>query len=175
MNGIQFVLRWVVAIPAGLGAAILVMFPVHWGILLLYFFVGSDPDAFVTVVGDDGEVRGCGLMGLTCYVSPDTLERLAQTFVAPFVTLTVVGRVVPSQRFYAVGVLFVIYLIFFGAVMGMSAFASGEPLYGRIGFAGYSGWGWLEFVAALVLGVSGAVASLTGPFQDWRRTRTQRM
>ena len=171
MTLVLLALRWVIAVPAGLAASVLVMFPVHWGILLLYSLTGSSPETLVTFVGDDGEVRGCGLMGLTCLVSAESLERVAQAFVTPFVTLTVVARLVPTQKFYAVAALCVLYLVVFGAIMGLAVVTGGGPMVGRVGFEGYSGWRWLEFVAVVAIGISGAVAPFYRQLQTWRDTR----
>ena len=117
------------------------------------------------------EVRGCGLMGLTCLVSAESLERVAQAFVTPFITLTVVARLVPTQKFYAVGALCVLYLVVLGATMGLAAVTGGGPIVGRVGFEGYSGWRWLEFVAVIAVGVSGAVVPFYRQLQTWRDTR----
>ncbi|MFH1140884.1 MAG: hypothetical protein V1724_04275 [Chloroflexota bacterium] len=161
ISPIGVALRWVIALPAGLVAALLLMFPVHWAILLVYYFSGSNADSMITTVSPAGEEKGCGLMGLTCFVSMESMERLAQAFVVPFVTLTVVGKVVPSHKFYAVAALFVIYLLVFGGFITL-ALTNGA----------YSGWGWLELAAVLALGVSGSVGAVYGQFQDWKESRS---
>lgn len=162
------VARWIVALPAGLVSALLVMFPVHWAIMIIYAG-GGNPDSMISVVDADGVERGCNL--LTCAVSAESLERMAQAFVTPFVTLTVVARIVPSHRFQALAVLFVLYLVFFIGVLGLSVATGGGPLVGRVGFEGYSGWRWLEFVAVVAIGISGAVAPFYRQLQTWRDTR----
>ena len=141
-------LRWLFAIPIGLVASLLVMFPVHWGLIFFWFFTGS-ADSMVSSIGEDGVERGCGLMGLTCFVPIESAERIAQAFVTPAVTLITVSWVFPSHRLYGVGVLAVVYLVLLGSIFTLAA-ASG----------GYVGWQWLEFVAALVLGPVGALVGL---------------
>ena len=63
---VRYWLRWAAVLPSGLLAAFFVMFPLHWGILLIYA-VGGSPDGMVTQIDEvTGEVRGCAFMGLTC-------------------------------------------------------------------------------------------------------------
>lgn len=152
--------RWVIALPAGLVAALLVMFPVHWGIMLFYYFSGSNPDSMIQKVGADGEEIGCGFFGLTCVVPPESLERIAQAFVTPYVTISVVARIAPSHKFYAVAALFIVYLLYFGGMITL-ALTNGA----------YSGWGWLELAAVLAVGVSGSVGAVYGQFQGWKESR----
>lgn len=148
-------MRWLVALPAGLIAALLVMFPVHWGVVLLYATSRNDPDAMIQRTKPSGEIDTCGF--ITCFVSAESLERAVQAFVVPFVTLLVVGRIVPSRQFKAVFALFVAYLLVLGAILMKSA-TSGA----------YAGWGWLEFAAVIALGVTGAASALFWKFRDWR-------
>ena len=147
--------RWVVALPAGLLAAAAIMFPVHWVIIYVYSWSGTNPDSMIQRVGADGENEGCNFV--TCFVPAESTERIVQAFVIPFVTLQIVARIVPSHAFHAVFLLFVVYLLVLGGVMVTGA-TNGA----------YSGWRWLELAAAVLLGVTGALSALYGQFQNWR-------
>ena len=148
-------IRWFIALPAGLLAAAAIMFPVHWVIMYFYSWSGTNPDAIIQSVGADGEYRGCNFV--TCLVPAESLERIIQAFVMPYVTMLVIARIVPSHKFYAVFSFFVVYLLVLGGV----------TVRGSTNGA-YTGWGWLELAAVVALGVTGALSVLYGQFQTWR-------
>ena len=147
MTGVGRILRWIFALPAGLIAAGLLMFPIHWMIVLFYYFAGRNPDAMIQKIGPDGLARSCNF--ITCFVPVESLERIVQAFVVPFITLLTVGRIVPSRKFEAVFALFVVYLLILGALFTRSA-STGA----------YSGWGWLELAAAVLFGITGSILAL---------------
>ena len=69
--------RWVAVLPGAVLAALIVMFPIHWVILLTYGIGGN------IIVG---------------FLGVDTAERLVVAFVTPFVIVRVGARISPSRR-----------------------------------------------------------------------------
>jgi hypothetical protein len=70
------ILRWIAVLPAGIFSALLVMFPIHWLIGLMYY----------------GEKPFLGLL------SADTLERLIIAFTTPFFAILAGAWTAPERR-----------------------------------------------------------------------------
>ena len=71
------ILRWIAVIPAGLIAAVLVMFPIHWLIMIIAKF---GDNLFFTLL------------------SSETLERLVIAFTTPFFVIYVGTWTAPTHR-----------------------------------------------------------------------------
>lgn len=98
-------LRWIAALPGGLLAAILAMFPAHWLLMLLYYLksLPSD-DAFMTKDG-----RPVPFFGIPF----ETMERSVMAALVPIVFILVGTWIVPSRKWtaaVALGVLWVILM-----------------------------------------------------------------
>lgn len=71
------IVRWIAVLPAGIIAAAIVTFPLHWLITLMYY----------------GEKPYWGLL------TAETLERLAMAFTTPFIIIYVGAWTAPTRRF----------------------------------------------------------------------------
>ncbi|MCL0055284.1 hypothetical protein M1N56_05360 [Dehalococcoidia bacterium] len=143
---IKFIVRWIIALPAGLIAAMLVMFPVHWALEILYSTSGETLGLVSGKVGPDGEVARCGLT--TCFISIETLERMIQALIVPYVTLAVVAKVVPHLKFFVVTVLCALYVLGVFAYFSWLISGGGQRIVGNTEY-GYSGWEWIEAVVVI--------------------------
>ena len=72
------------------------------------------------------------------------------------------GRIAPKYKFRTAGLLMIVWIITIGAIFSQGA-TSGA----------YSEWEWVEFAAAIVLGISGALTALYVIYlhvgQDWHQ------
>jgi hypothetical protein len=71
------IVRWIVVFPAGIAAAVLVMFPIHWLIVMIAAF---------------GDTPFLGLL------SARTVEHLASAFTAPFFIIYVGVLTAPTHK-----------------------------------------------------------------------------
>lgn len=71
------ILRWIAVFPAGVAAAVLVMFPIHWLVMIAFSF---------------GEAPLFGLL------SAKTVEQLAIAFSTPFFIICVGAWTAPAHR-----------------------------------------------------------------------------
>ena len=137
-------LRWVLFAPAGLLAGLLVLFPIHW-VVLLATSGGSD----------DGS--GLALSELP----PETLERGATALLVPMTIIFVASQVAPTHKTYVAGVLAVGWALLLGVVLTVAA-QSGS----------YQGSAdWAEFVAVVTLGVTGTLVGFFTAYQEEQSAR----
>ena len=107
-NGFPNVVRWIAIIPAGLAVAVLVMFPVHW-LIVITAALGDNP-----------------FLGL---LSAETAERLANAFTSPFFFIYIGARIAPTHR----GVTSIVLAIIMALIMGgvyVLAFTGGPMFRG---------------------------------------------
>jgi hypothetical protein len=83
-------LRWIAVLPAALLAAIIVMFPVHWGVQGLRYYEGEDNS----------------FMGIPL----DTLERFADVFFVPYAFLFVGSYVAPRFKLITTIILLIVLI-----------------------------------------------------------------
>ena len=81
------VFRWIAVVPGAFLAAIAVTFPWHWVVLFYASFVGKF----------EGE-EFLGLGTLVRIVGPETVERLGQGFIVPFVMIVIAAKVAPRYK-----------------------------------------------------------------------------
>ena len=81
------IIRWLAVAPGSVIAALLVLFPVHWGVLLIEYF-GTEID-------DDGMVI---VTNPIAAIPPDTLEYLANGFITPFVVVAGAAYIAPNRK-----------------------------------------------------------------------------
>ena len=156
-RGLRYWLRWIAVLPGGVVAALLVTFPLHWAILLIYA-IGGSPDASITQVDEFGEERGCALMGLTCFVSAETLERLGMSFIVPYLIIFAGAWVAPSQRMIAGIAMAILVALGLGSVY---TFSFSAPQFG------YSGWESLHYGATPALNLLAVGLALFTVWQKW--------
>ncbi len=100
MNPSTQILQWLGVLPAGLIAALLISFPVHWVVMLIQA-VDRPDDAVITIGGK----------GLLAAIPPETLERFAQALLASFAIVAAGAWIAPRCKFRTAIVLAVAVLI----------------------------------------------------------------
>ena len=133
--------RWLAVLPAALLSVVVVSFPVHWAVLMVTS--GSS---------DDGSL---GISDLP----PETLERLAVAFFAPLALVVVGAKVAPAYKLQTAVVLIILLAM---------ALSAGVTYVASNGNFDYEGWGWLEFVAVVVLWVGGVISGVYYVYQEER-------
>jgi hypothetical protein len=123
------IVRWVVALPGGIVAAILVTFPVHWAVLIITSLGSSEDDSLS--IAD---------------LPADTLERYATAFFIPLTLIYATSRIAPRYRVYVAGILSLVWAMLIGVALVLAA-----------NRGAYSDWTWLEFAAAVVVGFAGII------------------
>ncbi len=136
-----YILRWIAVFPGALLFAVLAMFPIHWGVMLIQTFRGADDDAFITVDGKNP-------LALSA-IPPDVLERFGYAFFTPFVLISAAAWIAPRFKFPAGIGLAILWGIFFGCAVTY-IMSRGQP----------SGWQWLHFALTCLLAVAGVVSGL---------------
>ena len=102
------IVRWIAVVPAGLAAAVLVTFPIHWLIVITAAF---------------GDSSFWGLL------SAETVERLAMAFTTPFFVIYVGTWTAPTHRGETSIVLAIITALILGGVYVL-AFTGGPRFSG---------------------------------------------
>lgn len=133
----RFWLRWPAVLPAAILAAVLVIFPAHWAVLLITS--GSNED------------ESLGLSDLP----PETLERLAVAFFVPLTLVTVGAKVAPTYKLYTAALLALLYAMGLGAALTYAG-TSGS----------YEGSLWLEFAGVGLLGFVGVASAVYYVYQE---------
>ena len=132
MTNPVFWLRWLAVLPAGIFAAAVILFPVHWMVLL----VTSGEEEF-------------GLSSLP----PETLERYVTAFATPASLIYFGSWVAPSYRLQTSVFLAILLAAGLGGIYVFSATTGGSY---------FSGWDWINFVIAIVLNFAGIVTGILG-------------
>ena len=126
------VLRWIAVVPAGLAAGILVMFPIHW-FLILWATIGDAP-----------------FFGLLSAEGIEHIERLIIAFTSPFFIIYVGALTAPTHHKETGIALAVFTALILG---GVYVFAfTGSPYL--------MGWNSLYFGATPVLNLAGIATAL---------------
>ncbi len=102
-------LRWLAAVPGGLVAAILAMFPAHWLLMLLYYLksLPSD-DAFMTKDG-----RPVPFFGIPF----ETMERCVMATLIPIVFIFVGTWIAPARKWTTAVVFGVLWILLMTVVI----------------------------------------------------------
>ena len=74
------VLRWIAVVPAGIATAVLIMFPIHW-FLILWVNIGDAP-----------------LFGLISVETLEHIERLIIAFTTPFFIIYIGALIAPTHH-----------------------------------------------------------------------------
>ena len=133
------ILRWLAILPGGLLCALIVAFPIHWGVGLIQLFGMSSENSFVSI-GDKIPLAA---------IPPEMLERFGYAFFTPLIMIVSGAHIAPRFKFQTGIALAVLWGIIF--VAGMTFVISQGQ---------YSGWGWLRFAITCVLGIAGVCLGL---------------
>ena len=130
--------RYIIAVPAGAIAGLLIMFPVHWVIL---FFNWCKPGDYGVIT--DGQCAEAFPWGL---INPETLERLVQGAVIPFTIIYIGSKIIPnSSKWIPIWLGVIAYGIIWLGYVGMWSQAKNPAVIG------YSGWMWIELVLLVLI------------------------
>jgi len=128
------VLRWLGIIPGAFLCTLLVMFPIHWVVMLIQLFGRSREGDFISIDGKNPLAA----------IPPEMLERFGYALFTPFVIIIVGAKIAPKFKFPTGIALAVLWGVLFGAAISL-AISKGQ----------YEGWGWLRFAITCVLGIAG--------------------
>jgi len=133
------ILRWFAVLPGAFLCALVVEFPIHWVVMLIQLFGGSNDDSVISV---DGKIP-------LAAIPPEMLERFGYAFFTPVVIIVFGTKIAPSFKMQTGIALAILWGIFFGA--GMTFLISQGH---------YSGSSWLRFAITCVLGIAGVSVGL---------------
>ena len=125
-------LRWIAAVPAGIIAAVLIMFPIHW-FLILWVNIGDAP-----------------LFGLISAETIEHIERLIIAFTTPFFIIYIGTLIVPTYH-KETGVALAIFTALILGGLYVFAF-TGSPYL--------TNWNSIYFGATPVLNLAGIATAL---------------
>jgi len=128
-------LQWAAVLPAAILAALLVLFPIHWMVLIVTSSYSADEDS------------GLSLASLP----PETLEHLAMALFVPMAFVVAGAKVAPRYKLQTAVVLIVLLAVV------MSASTTYVASNGQLD---YQGSGWLEFAALFPLWAGGLIAGV---------------
>ncbi len=146
------VLRWIAVIPVGITIAVLIMFPIHW-ILLIWVNVGDAP-----------------LFGLITNETIEHIERLIIAFTIPFVIIYVGALIAPTHHMETGITLAIITALALGTVYTFAV----------TGNAYLIGWKSFYFGATPVLNLTGIAIplyKLRSRYQSplWLKNKSERL
>ncbi len=157
MPQMKWLIRLAISIPSGLVAAVLITFPVHWGVTM------------VTACNEDGLIideSGCS-RSLWSLIDAETLERVAYSAAVPAAFVYVACAVMPVRKLWMPSLVAALWVAFFGLVTSFSVLDSGLQL-------DYSGLGWLELFVVAVLNIAVPIALAVSISRSWK-TELRRM
>jgi len=100
------VLRWILVLPGAFLAVILILFPWHWLLLIIFALVSSpSPDAIISA-------KDCSTSFLFCFLEIETVERLGYGFITPLSFIVASSYIAPSKKI-TVGKAFAILMALF--------------------------------------------------------------
>ena len=108
----NYVLRWVAVLPGALICVFLVLYPIHWFVMLQYTN-NADYDA----------------SDLKVILNPQTLELLMRAFLSPFILITVGAKIAPKFKFQTAIVLAIVLGVFYGVAATIVVGDIQEGLY----------------------------------------------
>ena len=86
------VLRWILVMPGALLAAILILFPLHWLLLIIFALASSpSPDAIIST-------KDCSTSFIFCFLEIETVERLGYGFITPLTIIVASSYIAPSKK-----------------------------------------------------------------------------
>jgi len=131
-------IRWILVLPVSLVSSILIMFPIHWAVMLI---------RFTHKRGDTFEVDG--LIDFMACISPEMLERFGYALFVPMVLIITGAEIAPKFKFQTG----IAIAILFGTMIG---FFSGTVVSGNIRVD----MSWLRWVITVILWIAGISCGL---------------
>jgi uncharacterized membrane protein YeaQ/YmgE (transglycosylase-associated protein family) len=136
------ILRWFAVLPGSIICAILVMFPIHWAVMLIQFSCKE---------GDTINVEG--LMGLLACIPPEMLERFGYALFVPITLIITGAKIAPKYKFQTGIAMAIFWGLLFGCATGMVV-------------AKHTNMGWFRYTITFALGVTGCVLGLLQVYKD---------
>jgi hypothetical protein len=148
------ILRWIAVLPGALLAVVVVLFPIHWTVMLVQH-LGTSSD-------DSGSGSPLSLWYYLAKIEPEALELFGNALVAPFVLISVGARIAPKFRFFTGIALAVTLGVFYGVA---ATYIAGDISDGL-----YTPERWLRLAITVCLQIGGVV---TGLFQARKVEKSQ--
>jgi hypothetical protein len=133
-------LRWILVLPGSLVSAILIMFPIHWAVMLIQFTYKK---------GDTIDVEG--LYGLLACIPPEMLERFGEALFVPMILIITAVKIAPRFKFQTG----IAIAILWGTLCG---FSIGVILLGKTHLR--IDMSWLRWVITITLWIAGYACGL---------------
>jgi len=146
------VVRWFAVLPGSIICAVLVMFPIHWIVMLIQWFGPLYEDNSITINGKPP----------LSAIPPEMLERFGYALFTPMVVIIIGAKIAPKYKFpTGIGM-----AVFWGLIFG-----AGSAI--TISRGRFFGYGWLRFVIIFALGIAGVVFGLLQVYEKQKRTLGQ--
>lgn len=123
-------------LPGSIVCAILVMFPIHWAVMLIQFVCKKGDTIYVE-----------GPMGLLAAIPPKMLEYFGYALFVPMVMIITGAEIAPKYKFQTG----IAMAIFWGLLFG---FSTGVVVTKHIDMS------WLRYAITIALGISGCAVGL---------------
>ncbi|MBK8114664.1 MAG: hypothetical protein IPK44_09090 [Candidatus Accumulibacter sp.] len=138
------ILRWIAVLPGALAAVVIVLFPIHWTVMLIEH-LGTSTD-------DSGSGSPLSLWYYLAKIDPEVLELFGNAFFAPIVLISVGARIAPKFKFFTGIALAVALGVFYGVAATSIADDISEGLY--------TPERWLRLAITVCLQIGGVIAGL---------------
>ena len=140
----RYILRWIAVLPGALLCVFLVLFPIHWVVMLIRHF-GTSAD-------DTGSGSPLSLYYYLAAIPPDVLENLGRAFLSPFVFIVAGGSIAPKFKFQT-GIVLAIGL---GFLYGVGATMIADDISNGL----YTPERWLILGITTLLSIAGMAVGL---------------
>ena len=137
--------RWLAVLPGSFICVVLVMFPIHWVVMLIQFAFNNE----IVNVEDP--------ISLLARIPPEIIERLGYVFFTPLVLIVIGSKISPKYKFQVGIAMAILWGLLFGCVTG-------------IGIAKVVNMNWLWHLISFALGVAGCVIGLLLVHKKQRET-----
>jgi hypothetical protein len=138
------ILRWIAVLPGALAAVIIVLFPIHWFVMLVGH-LGTSSD-------DSGSGSLLSLWHYLANIDPEVLEFFGNAIFTPLVLISVGARIAPKFKFFT-GIALAIAL---GVFYGMAATSIADDISEGL----YTPERWLRLAITVCLQIGGVIIGL---------------
>lgn len=114
-------LRWISVLPGALVAVVVVLFPIHWAVMLIGH-LGTSSD-------DSGSGSPLSLWYYLAKIDPEVLELFGNAIITPIVLISVGARIAPKFKFFTGIALAVVLGVFYGVAATSVADDISDGLY----------------------------------------------
>jgi len=142
---LSHICRWLAVIPGSVVCVILVMFPIHWAVMLIQFAFKNE----IVNVEDP--------ISLLARIPPEFLERSVCVLFTPMVLIVTGSKIAPKCKFQVGIAMAILWGLWFGFVTGM-------------GVARIINMDWFLHSISFALGVAGCVIGLLLVYRKQRET-----